>query len=121
MKLTGLGIHEGTWRGVLRRDGPDDWVPDLVVSHQGTALDGLAVVPVGPGEWRLELPIPAALICDGVQTFLVTERGGDEVLARFAFVAGAPLAEDLRAEIELLRAELDLLKRAFRRHCAESP
>jgi hypothetical protein len=31
-----------------------------------------------------------------------------------------PLEEDIRAEVSLLRAELDLLKRAFRRHCAET-
>jgi hypothetical protein len=26
----------------------------------------------------------------------------------------------LRAEVDLLRAELDMLKRAFRRHCVET-
>jgi hypothetical protein len=30
------------------------------------------------------------------------------------------LAEDIRAEMDLLRAELDLLKQAFRRHCVET-
>ena len=30
------------------------------------------------------------------------------------------LAEDIRAEVDLLRAELDLLKRAFRRHCQDT-
>jgi hypothetical protein len=30
------------------------------------------------------------------------------------------LDEDIRAEVDLLRAELDLLKRAFRRHCSET-
>ena len=32
--------------------------------------------------------------------------------------AGA--AEDIRAELSLVRDELDLLKRAFRRHCVET-
>ena len=27
---------------------------------------------------------------------------------------------DLRAEMDLMRAELDMLKRAFRRHCVET-
>ena len=35
-------------------------------------------------------------------------------------VAGDALAYDLRTEIALLREELDLLKRAFRRHCLET-
>lgn len=32
-----------------------------------------------------------------------------------SLVAGAPLDIDLRVEIDLIRAELDLLKREFRR------
>ena len=42
------------------------------------------------------------------------------VRGQFTVIAGVPLDEDVRAEISLLRAELDLLKRAFRRHCAET-
>jgi hypothetical protein len=30
------------------------------------------------------------------------------------------MEDDLRAEVDLLRAELDMLKRAFRRHCLET-
>ena len=41
-------------------------------------------------------------------------------LAQFTLVAGQPLDEDIRAELSLLRAELDLLKRAFQRHVRES-
>ena len=47
-------------------------------------------------------------------------QAGGEVLASFTLVAGVPLEEDLRAEISLLRAELDLLKKAFRRHVTET-
>ncbi|MDA8740151.1 hypothetical protein N9M73_03340 [Rhodobacteraceae bacterium] len=43
-----------------------------------------------------------------------------EVLARFTLIGGDLVDQDLRAEIDLLRAELDLLKRAFRRHCADT-
>ena len=35
-------------------------------------------------------------------------------------IAGEAVSDDLRAEVELLRAELDMLKRAFRRHCLET-
>ncbi|MFZ5749697.1 MAG: hypothetical protein ACOY5U_01375 [Pseudomonadota bacterium] len=49
---------------------------------------------------------------------LVDGSGG--TLASFVVIGGAPVEADLRAEVELLRAELDLLKRAFRRHCAET-
>jgi len=66
------------------------------------------------------LPIPAETLSDGVQTFVLRAPGTAEALGRFVIVAGAPLDDDLRAEIDLLRAELDLLKSAFRRHCSES-
>ena len=41
-------------------------------------------------------------------------------LDTITFIAGEALADDIRAEIDLLRAELDMLKRAFRRHCVET-
>ena len=42
------------------------------------------------------------------------------ILGDFTLMAGDAVADDLRAEVELLRAELDMLKRAFRRHCLET-
>lgn len=107
-------IRAGHWEGVWT--GPAD--PALTVSHLGQDLPGLSCTPIEGGSWRLDLPIPVELLSDGIQTFLV--RAGTETVGTFTIVAGQPLDEDLRAEIELLRAELDLLKRAFRRHCAET-
>ena len=111
---------EGVWEGVLVRPGREDWEPALVVTHHGRTLPGLEVVRAGPGEWAVRLPIPIETVSEGVQTYLIRDRDGDEILESFALVAGAPLADDLRAEIDLLRAELDMLKRAFRRHCVET-
>lgn len=47
--------------------------------------------------WLLQVPIPEEAIADG-----------------------EALGDDMRVEIELPRAELDMLKRAFRRHCVET-
>lgn len=104
------GHWEGSWAAEAR--------PELVVVHQEQVLGGLEAEPMGEGKWRLRLPIPAELLSDGVQTFLI--RAGDETVGRFTIVTGVPLEDDLRAEIDLLRAELDMLKRAFRRHCVET-
>jgi len=41
-------------------------------------------------------------------------------LGSFTVIAGEALGDDIRAEMDLLRAELDMLKRAFRRHCLET-
>jgi hypothetical protein len=58
------------------------------------------------------------ILNDGVQTFVIQNAG--QTLGSFSIVSGRPLDHDLRSEIDLLRAELDLLKRAFRRHCVET-
>lgn len=127
--LTGTRIQNGVWQGILTASGPAS-EPVLQVSLQGVDLPGISVTPLpvsgeGAAQWAVQLPIPAEVLNDGVQTFLIQDAGrdpagGDQVLAHFTIVAGVALEEDLRAEIDLLRAELDLLKRAFRRHCAET-
>jgi len=120
MKLTAATIREGVWQAVLAAGG--DTPPAIEVVHAEAALPGLTVAPVPgmPGQWALRLPIPAAVLADGVQTFLIRPTGQPEVLGHFSIVTGVPLEDDLRAEIDLLRAELDMLKRAFRRHCLET-
>ena len=109
-------IRAGLWEGIFAAEAE----PALEVVHLNEVLPDLSVTPAGPGQWALSLPIPAAVLSDGVQTFVLRAPGSEEVLGRFAIVAGEPLAEDLRAEIDLLRAELELLKTAFRRHCSEA-
>ena len=109
-------LAHGLWEGTL---AAAEALP-LVAWHRDRELAGVTVTPVPgqPGTFAVQVPLPAELISEGVQTVLVSV--GDQVLTRITLVAGVPLEEDLRAEISLLRAELDLLKRAFRRHCAET-
>ncbi|WP_084861989.1 hypothetical protein [Salibaculum halophilum] len=119
--LTKLRLIEGVWHGVLTRGKHDTRQPDLVVTHLDHEIKGVEVEHDRVEEcWYVRVPIPADRIADGVQTFLVRDRQEDSVLASFAIVAGDALAEDIRAEIGLLRAELDMLKKAFRRHCVET-
>lgn len=114
--LTRTRFHAGRWEGVLT--GPEE-PPALAVTLRDRRLEGPALEPQGPGQWTLRIDIPADCLSEGVQTFLIREAGSGEKLDSFAILAGAPLDDDIRAEIDLLRAELDLLKRAFRRHVAE--
>ena len=76
--------------------------------------------PARAGIWFFRVAIPAELISDGVQVFIISNRATAERLASFTILAGDVLGDDIRAEMELLRAELDMLKRAFRRHCLEA-
>ena len=118
LALTETRIAHGRWEGVL--SGTSGQPPVIEAWHEGRKLDGVTVTPI-PGTVETHavvLPIPAEILSTGVQTVLL--QAGTEVLAKFTLIAGVPLEDDLRAEISLLRAELDLLKRAFRRHVAET-
>jgi hypothetical protein len=111
-------IKAGIWHGDLTGAGKEP--PALRVTHQGDTLAEVnCTYDAGHDVWHVTVPIPAALIADGVQTFLISDQSGT-TLESFRLIAGAPLAEDLRAEISLLRGELEVLKKAFRQHCAEN-
>lgn len=113
-------ISAGRWLAEVVTS-PGGEAPAIEVWHQETRLDGVETGPAAAaGRWTVSVPIPAALLSDGVQTFVVREAGTGATLGHFSIVAGAPLEADLRAEIDLLRAELDMLKKAFRRHCVET-
>jgi hypothetical protein len=77
-------------------------------------------VPDRPSEWAVRVPIPAEALTEGVQTFVIRDVATEEKLTHFTIITGVAMEEDLRAEVDLLRAELDMLKRAFRRHCLET-
>lgn len=119
--LTKTRLVEGVWEGLLTYSGAGNFQPEISVTHLDQPIGGV-VISEDPdaGHWVLRVPIPANLISDGLQTFLILDARTDETLGSFAVLAGDALAEDLRAEVDLLRAELDMLKKAFRRHCVET-
>ena len=117
MTLTKTSMTAGVWQGALT--GHFDGPPVLRVTHLNTELPGVEVSPADGG-WTVSVPIPAELISDGVQSFVIADATTGTTLTSFAIIAGDAMAEDIRAELDLLRAELDLLKRAFRRHCVET-
>ena len=121
IELTKLRISEGVWHGAIKKDGDADWEPRIEVTHLDFPVDGVEVLQDRVEEhWVLRIPIPTDRIADGVQTFVIRDMREDDVLGSFSIVAGDALAEDIRAELSLLRAELDMLKKAFRRHCVET-
>jgi len=119
MQLTRTRIVEGVWEGVLTGA---DAAPRITVSHLARPVEGAVVKddPSHPGQFLVRVPVPRELLSEGVQTFVIAEADTDVRLASFTVVMGQPLDEDIRAEMALLRAELDMLKRAFRRHCVET-
>ncbi|WP_428927060.1 hypothetical protein [Marinibacterium sp. SX1] len=120
MELSEINLRNGTWEGRLTGAPQNGAEPELRVTWQDRPVDGMQLTAdEEPGQWIVRVPIPTEAIADGVQTFVITDGAGTR-MAVFSLIAGAPAADDIRVEIELLRAELDLLKGAFRRHCAET-
>lgn len=117
VELTQTRIRAGVWEGVLSGTAN----PALTVTANGETVPGVTVVPMGdtPGLHAVRIPIPPQAIAEGITTFLILDAVGNR-LGHFTLAAGLPLDADIRAELDLLRAELDMLKRAFRRHCLET-
>ena len=116
--LTPQRLFEGVWTAIITGAKGE---PDLSVTHLEKQIHGTSLIKTEQkDQWQLKVPVPAEAICDGVQTFLVTDRKSDEVVGSFSLISGEALGDDIRAEMDLLRAELDMLKRAFRRHCLET-
>ena len=121
LTLTKTRLFEGVWEGVLTYAGEGNFQPEVEVTHLQHALSAVEVVEKPEeGIWILRVPIPAELISDGMQTFVITDKRSGETLESFAVLSGDALSHDIRSEMALLREELDLLKRAFRRHCLET-
>ena len=115
LALTGGRIVAGVWQGALSGSGAV--VPTLEVTHLGSPLAGVEQTTGPDGTIAVRVPIPIEALNEGVQTFLI--RAEDKTLAQFTIIAGEVLEDDLRAEIDLMRAEMEILKRAFRRHFAD--
>ncbi|MFK5998490.1 MAG: hypothetical protein QM492_10335 [Rhodobacterales bacterium] len=117
-KLTKKRIANGVYEGVY--EGKTE--PALELYYLGKAVGEAKVTPINEQEnsWLIQCTIPVDTLSDGIQTFLVCHADKTVPLDSFSIITGEPLDDDLRNEISLLREELDMLKRAFRRHCVET-
>lgn len=120
--LTRQFIKAGAYQGVLTARGRVAAEPVLELRLLDLSLGVVSVSPASntANTWDVEAPIPSSALNDGVQTFVIRDAQSGDTLDSFAIIAGTPLEDDLRSEIALLRGELDMLKRAFRNHCAET-
>jgi len=121
LTLTKTRLFEGVWEGVLTRESGGTDMPGIEVTHLQQPLKRVEVIARPKDKfWVLRVPIPPEVITDGVQTFVIADRTTGEKIGDFALMSGDALSYDIRAEVTFLREELDMLKRAFRRHCLET-
>lgn len=112
MEITDLRIIRGLCSG--RVQGADETPPALRL--EAGEITETVPTPRADGDgWVFEVALPMALISDGARAVVIVDAPSGAPLAQFALSVGEGLADDLRAEVEMLRAELDLLKAAFRR------
>lgn len=118
LTLTKKRMQSGVWHGVIAGAAQK---PDISVTHLDADIPDVTVVATeDDATWVLQIPIPSNILSDGMQTLLIVDRTTGQPLDNISFMAGEALGDDLRAEVDLLREELDMLKRAFRRHCVET-
>lgn len=121
LTLTKTRFFEGVWEGFLEDRAPGAGDPAIRVLHGDRPVDGVALSKEGEdGKWQVRFPVPTRLLSEGSHTFVFADAVDGDVLDTFSIIVGEALGDDIRAEVNLLRAELDMLKRAFRRHCRET-
>lgn len=120
LRLIKTRLRHGRFEGII--EGATGGArPAIEARHQDHIIEGIDLRESDvEGQWDLTVPIPEEAIADGVQSIVIYSAGTGDKLGDVTLIAGDAAAEDLRAEVELLRAELDMLKRAFRRHCLET-
>lgn len=109
-------LAAGRWEG--RLTGPEGALPpDLAAVWAGAEIAAPQVTAAGAGQWTVTVALPPAIMSDGLQVLAIGPRGEDPLcLERLGF--GEALADDPFAALEALRTEVEVLKRALRRHLA---
>lgn len=121
VSLTKTRLQAGIWEGILSCEGANAQQPEIEAFHLDQPVAGIKInAGSAENQWLVHIPVPLEAVSDGVHTIIVVEKVSGDLLTSFSLVSGEPLSEDIRTETALLRAELDMLKRAFRRHCLET-
>ena len=118
LSLTRVRLQGGRYEGLLEAAAP----VAIEAVHDGKVVAAARLSPEdsAPGRYRVALDLPAVVIGEGVQVITIRASQSNSVLDRITLISGDPLDQDIRAELALLRDELELLKHAFRRHCADT-
>lgn len=114
------GLNNGVWKGRL---GGSAAPARICVTLLGRVVSETRLEEDGAGLWKVAVPLPSSMISGGVHSFALmadsSESGASlspvaRKLAVLSLIAGEALEDDLRAEIQLLRGEVELLKAAIR-------
>lgn len=112
------GLSGGRYEGLLTGAG----ATEIEALYRGRIVAVARIAPPQDGQdaQRVTLDLPAEVLSDGVQVVGLRSTVSGEILDRITLMAGNALDGNVLAELTLLRDELEMLKRAFRRHCIET-
>jgi len=116
--LVQLRLQDGRYEGLMTAQSAEA----VELLHAGKVIANATVTANDsqPGTYTVTADLPATVLSEGVQVVALRAQGSGAVLGRITLMSGSALDEDIRAELALVRDELEMLKRAFRRHCAET-
>lgn len=115
LTLTRIRIENGIYRGILQVGSANkSFQISAILDGDPIGVLALTPVPNKSQECRLEIELPSNVLNEGVHQIAVVDLATNTILDSFALILGHPEAEDFRSEVALLRAELELLKKALR-------
>ena len=114
--ISSTRLTNGLWQGNIVDISADT---TFIVTVHDRRIEEITAENIDANTMRLSVPIPPDILSEGVNTFFLSDHN-DESIGNFTIIAGDLAGDDIRSEVELLRAELDLLKKAFRRHLRET-
>ncbi|CTQ32604.1 hypothetical protein [Jannaschia rubra] len=109
--LNRITVASGVYRGLLTGEGE----PPALEMAMGDEVLGNLTASAAEGGWQVEGEMGPAPLTDGTWTVAIRTPEGD-MLDSVTIVTGLGAPEDMRAELDALRAEVGILKTAFRRH-----
>lgn len=121
LNFESYGLKSGTWSGLLTAANAPERV---YLAYYGEPVAAAKLSPAGVGQWDVSVELPVSVLSDGIQSLLLVADSGAEGdapqadaqhLGHLNLMAGASLDDDIMAEVRLLRAEIDMIKREFRR------
>ncbi|MDB6177777.1 hypothetical protein PAF17_09715 [Paracoccus sp. Z330] len=114
------GIRGGVWSGCVRGANR----PERVCAICRGEVVAEAVLTENESEgWDVTVGLPSSVLSSGVTSLILVagdqaEGAATQHLGRLNLIAGEVLDQDLGVEIAMLRSEIELLKREFRRQHA---
>lgn len=111
--VTKTAFARGVWSGVVF--SKDE--PKIRVAHEGRDIEGVELTKTEKkSEWELKFALPLECIGDGTQTFTIEDTLSGDILESVTMLSGDVLLDDVRVEMSMLRAEVNMLKGIIRRH-----